>query len=258
MFSSCTMLLRSSFAMFATVVTLAVGHSAIAGTVIGPVPFGDVPGPPSFAASGDSGSIGGATFTFDNYDFTVIETAFWGFDTDFGINLEMDRNYPGRNNFFGDPGEMMSFAGIGASVGLGSNQARWTGATLWPYFGDMGETASPVDTRFTLTATDLADAPLALLDPTTIPELTHIFGAGVAITSGGFKVNVLYEAQSPFDASWVPARTLFNSRNGVPGVQIATSSGGVSYYSVPVPEPSAWVLAICGGALGWLVRRRGE
>lgn len=236
------------------VVALLLAPLATAATIIGPVPFGSVPGPPSFAASGDLGQAGGATFTFDNYDFSIIATAYWGFDTDFGIKLEMDRNYPGRNNNFGDPGEMLSFVGIGAVAGLDPNQARWSGNTLWPYFGDSGPTESAVETRFTLTATDLGNAPLNLLDPTTIPELTHIFGAGVGITSGGFKVNAIFEAKSPFDGSWVAARQLFNSRNAIQGVQIATSLGGVSYYSIP--EPSTWVLAGMAAVAGCLVRRR--
>lgn len=240
------------FVCLTALALFALAPVAGAATIVGPVPFGSVPGPPSFGASGDMGLAGGATFTFDNYDFSIINTAFWGFDTDFGIKLEMDRNYPGRNNNFGDPGEMMSFAGIGAAAGLAPNQARWSGETLWPYFGDAGPTESVVETRFTMTATDLADVPLNLLDPTTIPELSHIFGAGVGITSGGFKVNAIFETKSPFDGSWVASRQLFNSKNALPGVQIATSLGGVSYYSIP--EPSTWVLAGIAAMVGCLGR----
>ncbi len=246
-------MLRQLVSCFLIVSLSLVCVEAGATSIIGPVPFGSVPGPPTFGFAGDLSVTGGATFTFDNYDFSVIQTAFWGFDTDFGIKLEMDRNYPGRNNNFGDPGEMMTFAGIGAGVGLGANQARWTGQTLWPYF-DGGETTSVVATRFTLSATDLANAPLALLDPTTIPGLDHIFGAGVGITSGGFKINALFEAQSPFDGTWVASRNLFNSRNAAPGVQIATSLGGVSYYSIP--EPSGLVLAAAGLVACLAARRR--
>ena len=198
-----------------------------------------------FSGVGGTGTGAGRTFTY-----TGLADDYGSFaDVWFGVY-----NISGPLASTGAGGTSQSF---GVSPAIVGNTATWTAANPWTINTTTGVLSYAV--RYTFTATDLSNNPIALIDATTIAGLSGSGGAVFDVDpfmGSGFKTTQLFSAFN--GTSWVAVDDLFNSIGAqlcINNCVIKSTSGGFWYDSAPaaVPEPTS--LALLGTGLAFGARR---
>lgn len=155
------------------------------------------------------------------FDTTRFERLFWGMSS--APTLALD----GAIN---TAGETMTFSPTDSDPAVG--RLVWTGSTTmaWCFPASCAiYNNSLVQTRFVLTALQLDDLPLTLLDPSTVDVADPQVGGLVEVTSvvPNFKVRLVAEADDPATESldYKPAISMYNSYNHPPGGDPQTQMG---------------------------------
>jgi hypothetical protein len=181
-------------------------------SIVGPVY--PPPGGVTFSATGSSGSTGGRTGTYTNFNFSG--TLYWG-PSEAGIRL--DGQSSPLNEFTASQLDL-------PSSNLAGGVARWVLPNVHV------DTVSPsggilVTTRLTLTVTTTGGSSIALTN--SLPSgLSGSIGVVMQVP-GSFNDNFLFEVNDPSSGQWVPAVDWYNSQStGSAGT--ATSFGGGFWY----------------------------
>ncbi len=241
------LLLRGTAIAALSLATLAVQAAPIL------APWPSPAGPTSASPTGNTGQAGGLTWTLTGWDLSAVGNAYYGVG-----------DYPGG-----------SFSPLGPSLNFGSSPSTsplafdagmsnlaggivvWSGFRTLVWHNGSGFVAGSVFNRFTLTVTDLASTPLALLDPTSVGLPASL--GGVLDIPGDFKANWLYETDDPTvgGLNWTPSVALFDSLSTLSSHSIYRSVGGAQYYTpAAVPEPGTLVLLGLGVLGAAAIRRR--
>lgn len=143
------------------------------------------------------------------FDTTRFDRLFWGMSS--APTLALD-------GIVDAPGETMTYSGDNSDLAAG--RLVWTGSTTmtWCFPGSCATfTTTPLQTRFVLTATDLAGAPVNLLDPAAVDVADPQVGGLVEVTESltNFKVNLVAEADDPGTGGidFTPAISMYNGYN---------------------------------------------
>ena len=230
---------------------LAMGiHGGVGASVPTLAPY-PAPGGNSASSSGTPATGGGITWNLGSFDhaaydklyYTVGNYVPWPTFDPTGPTLSMD----------GSPGQLTFDAG---ASNLGGGIAVWSGTTTVRYNCIYTCTQKSIGTRYTLTVTDTANHPLALVSAA---SAGLAFAGAMLDVQGDFRANWLFTAQNP-NASyqWQPSMTMFDSLPFSDPSRIHSSSvGGAFYATAPVPGPSSLSMTAAGLAmLVWLFRRR--
>ena len=240
-------LARYAASALGAVAMLAAGGAAVAATFTGP----DYPPPGgvTFAGSGNRLNAGGAVWTYSGFDLGASGDLYYAF----AGGLAFDGNLTGADGLYFDA----------AASDLANGIAVFTGATSVVSFG------SPlaVDTRMTLTFTDLANNALAL----TTSGAAGFDASGLAgglsgadiptlLVLGDFKVRQEVAARFSGGGAFSAAGSFFDGVQGkspAPSQRVSSFGGGFYSTSAGVPEPGVWALMIAGfGGAGAMLRRR--
>lgn len=226
------------------------GSQALASPAVlsSPTPY-LAPGGTTYSGSGSATAAGGRTWTVSGFDNSAYDHLYYAVG-DYTPSFDP----AGPSLTFDGSRDVMSFNS--SLSALASGLAVWTGSTsLFTYnFGWL-----PVSTRFTLTVTDLANAPLSLIGAGSVSGLPASLGA-VLDVPGSFKANWRFEADAPYDAyGFRPSLALYDDPVYLTSSSYrhASSVGGAFYYTAPVPEPETYSLMLAGlGLLGLIAKRR--
>jgi Ca2+-binding RTX toxin-like protein len=158
--------------------------------------------------AGSVGRAGGKTNSYSGFDATAYRQLAW---MPTSVRVAMD-------GAIDSPGETLAFD----ATSLSGNTARWTGTANFFYGGANHQD----NTRFTLTATDLGNAPIPLFD--TMGSGIPVPGAAVPL-SGDFRVNLLFEVETS-PGVWEPVLDAFDARQTDPNQNVQTSVNGSFFY----------------------------
>ena len=154
------------------------------------------------------------------FDTTRFARLFWGEST--APELALD----GVVDNAGGTAETLTLST--ADSDLANGKLVWTGSTrmTWCVPASCSFTTTTVPVRFELTATSLADAPVALVDPASV-DVDPATGGLVEVTPSlpNFKVNVVMLAQNPTGGGFQPAISMYNSLNHPTGPDPQTQMG---------------------------------
>jgi streptogramin lyase len=161
------------------------------------------PGGPPFTSSGSYGVGTGATWIFNAAAPEVplaAQTSVWhGVDTSAGKGIRMTFN----GGPFGLPGEVLTFDP--STSNLAGGILVFKGQTVFP-------DSAPTFTRVTLRYQNLASAPVAVVDPSTIGAPAGIGGAlFIPAPPNGFQLSYLAEAAPALAGPYSPAQTYFTN-----------------------------------------------
>ena len=157
----------------------------------------------------------------DPFDSARFERLFWGMSS--APTLALD-------GVISSAGETMTFSPTDSDLAAG--RLVWTGSTsmAWCFPASCATyNNSLVQTRFVLTALQLDDFPVTLLDPSSVDVADPEVGGLVEVTSAlpNFKVRLVAEADDPATESldYKPAISMYNSYNHPPGGDPQTQMG---------------------------------
>lgn len=229
---------HSFVSVVATLMLTLTAGQAQAAVTTGPV-F-PPPGGVTFSGSGPSAISGTRVGSYSGFDLSATGDLYFTINP---IRLAMDGSVD-------TSGETLSLD-LGLS-NLGNGLAVFTGSTRVFSFG------SPVavNTRFTMQALDVLNAPLAL---TTNADI----GGGalpVLLVNGNYKIQTSFQAAYASGGTLASAQSLFDGTAGkspTAGQLVSSTSGAFYYTAAPVPEPQTWAMFALGlGLTGTLARRR--
>jgi hypothetical protein len=227
------------FKSLSVFVTAGAAALALAGTTRAAVtgPMYPPPGGVTLVSSGTGdANAGGATWTYSNFAPADLSYGlYWGKSSSTPVGLSLD-----GGGISG--GENMVFNGFAGNV------ATWSGQTSIFVSNGFGYSQNIVSTRFTLTVSDLSNAPINFVTPASV-DITFPSAANAVIpVTGNYKALRKFEVF--YGGNWQPAYDLYNSLNTDPG-RSAQKSFGAGFY---VPEPTS-LAALAIFALP-LMRRR--
>jgi PKD repeat protein len=142
------------------------------------------------------GRPGGIDLKFADFDPTQYQVLHWGPVDANAVGLALDC-------FIDQPGETMGLYLPGSS--LANGVAQWIGSTQITYWNGFAWTTEPVDTRFTLSTSDLG-GPVSLRPGSDL----GIVGTAFITVTGDFVANMLMEARLIGSPVWEPALVLFD------------------------------------------------
>jgi hypothetical protein len=190
----------------------------------------------SSSGTGDA-NAGGATWTYSSFSPGDLSYGlYWGKSSTVPVGLSLDGG--GISGL-----ENMAFTGFAGNV------ATWNGQTSIYISNGFGYTQNVVSTRFTLTVSDLSNAPINFVTPASV-DITFPAAANAVIpVTGNYKALRKFEVF--YGGNWQPAYDLYNSLNTDPA-RSTTKSFGAGFY---VPEPTS-LAALAVFALPLMRRRR--
>lgn len=143
------------------------------------------------------------------FDTTRFDQLFWGMSSPPSLALD---------GVVDTATETLTLSTAEGDTDLAAGRLVWTGSTTMKWCPPASCTlfnTSAVPTRFVLTATDLAGAPVPLVDPATVDVADPQVGGLVEVTDDltNYKVNLVMLAQNPTNSQFQPAITMYNSFN---------------------------------------------
>ena len=151
----------------------------------------------------------------------------------------------------------MGVNGLGPAMSFDGTSDLLNGISVWEGSISIPLASAPPtvrNARFTLTFTDLASQPLALVDSTTVTGFTGSqMGLLLVTDPAGFNANWLFEIADVAGTTYAAAGPTFDALLTIDGNSLDSSVGGGFYYSVPEPAVMGLVGFFAAGI--WFVRR---
>jgi uncharacterized repeat protein (TIGR01451 family) len=187
---------------------------------------------------GNSGQEGGTSWTFTSWHPEIYPYLAWG-------PAGADKVQFAFDGTIDNPGETLAFSSDESDRSAG--RLRWLGsATMW-WVEDGYPQSATFETRFTLQVSDLAGAPLGLVNPADLPADGFMATLPPAVGDVGgillvnrltpgaaeFKAGLLFEVDTDLDPAgqtWAPAVDFYNSRNTNPSVSTVSHFTAGFYY----------------------------
>ncbi len=178
-------------------------------------------GAPNYDIIGEcQGRTGGLDLTYTNFDFSQFQDLYWG-----AAYLSDARLRLNGYDWFGYMGYQA------ADSNLPGGMAVFRGNTDIPLWNGGGYSYTYVNTRFTVTVTDLGGNPLPLEEPGSVGDLST--NGPLLHVTGDFRANILFEFY--YGGAWMKALEGYDSLHTPPSGGLVNSSYTPRFFYTDVP-----------------------